>query len=122
MPLISRKTISTFYVADDADVKRIRLKKAIVDLTAWNTPPTGITAASDADSAIISKSTRRAGCRPRYFLYAATPEASGIYTTLYLKVPVLNPANFTTPPSGSASFAYLGLTYNLVKAIKEDND
>jgi hypothetical protein len=121
MGLTARSFTRVKYSSDDGDVKFIRVRNDVRAATSsWNTEPTGT--ADDKDSAIISKSTRRSGQRPRYFLYGCTLSLSGISTTLYLKVAVLQLANYNAPPGGSDTVTFGGQVYNRVKSVAEDND
>ena len=121
MGLLSRSFTDLKYESDDGDIKKIRQRNDIRAATSsWNTEPTG--SIDDADRAIISKSTRRAGQRPRHFVYKLTLSGSGIATILTLRVPVLDPDNFETPPAGSDSVTLDGRTFIRSKSVAEDND
>lgn len=121
MGLTARSFTRLKYVSDDGDIKIIRVRNDVRAATSsWNVETSST--ADDADRAIISKSTRRAGQRPRYFLYSCELSGSGISTVLYLKIAVLQAVTFTTPPAGSDSVTFDGRVFNRIKAIAEDND
>ncbi len=121
MPLVANRMVNLKYEQDNLDVARIRVRKAIHDLVStWNTEPDN--AINDPQSVIISKGTKRSGTRARYFLYTSNQESGSISTILSIKIAILKKENFDTPPTGSNSFTYKGLTYTLAKKIGEDND
>lgn len=121
MPLVARKTILPKYELDNGRIAHVRMRKVEYDaVSSWNKE--SATDPNERFNATISKSTRRAGVRARYFLYSATIESGAIYTTLYLKIPIFLKENFTTPPSGSATVTIGSQAYNFVKAIAEDAD
>jgi hypothetical protein len=119
MGLLANSYSMLKYEGDDSDIKLLKQKTALRTATSsWNPEPTDDV--TDSDHCIISKSSRRAGQRPRYFLYSSKITSGLITTTLYLKVAVLTTAVFVGTPE--ATITYNSQTYNFLKKVTEDND